>query len=101
MFNNVIAYGTYGQTIAYIVFIFGIFAFMYQTFNNQKGLNLIMIIISQEIILFSISLFQVNISIGFDDLLGVNLSLFLLALAGCEASLGLALQIAFFPIRGD
>lgn len=99
MFNNFITYGTYGKILAILIFIFGIQAFQFQTFNNNKGYNLIMILISQEIILFSISLLLVNISLGFDDFIGVNLSIFLLALAGCESSLGLALQIAYFPIR--
>lgn len=100
MFNNIISYGTYGKNVAIILFIFGILAYLFQTFNNNKGYNLIMILISQEIILLSISIFQVNTSIGFDDFIGINLSIFLLALAGCEASIGLALLIAYFPIRG-
>lgn len=91
--------GTYGKIIAIILFIFGILAFIIQTFDKNKGYNLIMILISQEIILLAISIYLVNISIGFDDGLGINISIFLLALAGCEASIGLALLIAYLPIR--
>jgi hypothetical protein len=46
MTNNFITYGSYGKCLAIIIFIFGILAFLFQTFNNNKGYNLIMILIS-------------------------------------------------------
>jgi hypothetical protein len=46
MFNYIISYGTYGKNVAIILFIFGIIAYLFQTFNNNKGYNLIMILIS-------------------------------------------------------
>jgi hypothetical protein len=46
MVNNVITYGSYGKYLAIIIFIFGVLAFLFQTFNNNKGYNLIMILIS-------------------------------------------------------
>ena len=59
-----------------------------------------MIIISQELILLSIGLQLVNLSFNFDDLVGSNLTLYLLPLAGAESSIALALMVAFYPLRG-
>jgi hypothetical protein len=46
MVNNLITYGSYGKYLAIIIFIFGVLAFLFQTFHNNKGYNLIMILIS-------------------------------------------------------
>lgn len=59
-----------------------------------------MILISLELILQSIGILLVNISVGIDDIIGSNQTLFLLPLAGAESAVALALLIAYYPIRG-
>ena len=63
--------------------------------------NLIIILISLELILFSIGLILVNLSIGLDDLIGGNITLYLLPLAGAESAVALALLVAYYPHRGS
>jgi NADH:ubiquinone oxidoreductase subunit K len=65
--------GNFGIFFSIILFILGILAFI---FNG--GRNLIMIIISLELILLSIGLFLIHFSFHFDDLVGANLTLYLL-----------------------
>lgn len=111
--NNV-GIGTYGYFLAIIIYIIGVLAFIFQSFiigspqtssqTNTRdiriGGNLIMIIISQELILLSIGILLINISVGLDDMVGSNLTLYLLPLAGAESSVALALQVAYYPLRG-
>ena len=59
-----------------------------------------MIIISLELILLSIGLFLIHFSFHFDDLVGANLTLYLLPQAGAESAIAQALMVAFYPLRG-
>ncbi|KAI8903066.1 NADH dehydrogenase subunit 4L [Powellomyces hirtus] len=43
----------------------------------------------------------VNLSYNFDDLVGSNLTLLILPLAGAESAVALALLVAFYPLRGS
>ena len=101
-----IALGTYGYNIAIFIFILGIISFVFQGFisfeskTNIAG-NLIMVIISQEQILLSIGILLVNISVSFDDLSGVTLTQFQQPQAGAESAIALALQVSYYPIRGN
>ena len=69
MVNNLGIFFSDGKyiTIIIFIFIFGVFTFLFQTFHKNEGYNLIMILISQEIILFYISSLLVNSSMGIDD----------------------------------
>ncbi len=102
-----IGIGTYGYFLAITIFFIGIQAFLFQSQNignngNYKSRgNIIMIIISQELILFSIGILLINISVGLDDLVGSYLTLLLLPLAGAESAVALAFQVAYYPIRGS
>jgi NADH:ubiquinone oxidoreductase subunit K len=64
--------GNFSTFISISLFIIGVLAFI---FNG--GGNLIMIVISLEMILLSVGLFLVNLSFNFDDLVGSNLTLYL------------------------
>jgi len=74
--------GNFGLFFSIALFLIGVLAFI---FNG--GRNLIMIIISLELILLSIGLFLVLLSFNFDDLVGSNLTLYLLPLAGAESAI--------------
>lgn len=62
--------------------------------------NLILILICIELMLLSVNLNFVVFSVFLDDILGQLLSLLLLAMAGTEAAIGLAILIIFYRIRG-
>lgn len=84
----------YGIYISLLMYMIGIISFI---FNKS---NLIMQIISQEIIQLSIGLLLVEFSFHLEDLIGVNMTLLLLPLAGAESAVALGLLIGYYPIRG-
>lgn len=58
--------------------------------------NLIVILMSVEIMLNAVNLLFVTFSRGFNDSTGQIMVLFVMAIAAAEAAIGLALIIAFF-----
>jgi NADH:ubiquinone oxidoreductase subunit K len=60
-----------------------------------------MLVISLELLLLSVGLLLVNLSYNLDDLVGSNLTLLILPLAGAESAVALALLVAFYPLRGS
>jgi len=81
--------------IGTILFLIGILGFI---FNRR---NIILLIISIEMILLAISFIIILSSILLDDLMGINFSLYLLAIAGSEAAIGLAILVLFHKLRGS
>ena len=86
----------FGSNLAIALYLIGIIAFL---FNG--GQNLIMLVISQELLLLSVGILLVNLSYNLDDLVGSNLTLLILPLAGAESAVALALLVAFYPLRGS
>lgn len=86
----------FGYNQALALYLIGLLAFI---FNG--GQNLIMLVISQELLLLSVGILLINLSFAMDDSLGSNLTLQLLPLAGCESAVALALLVAFYPQRGS
>jgi len=87
--------GLLGYFIAIYLFIIALLAVI---FNGGK--NLIMVIISLELILLSIGLIFIHFSFNYDDLIGTTFTLYLLPLAGAESAVALALLVAYYPKRG-
>jgi len=79
--------------LALILFSLGAIGFI---FNRN---NLILMIISIEIILLSVSVIALLFSWEFNDILGEVFSLYIIAVAGAESAIGLAIIIAYFKIR--
>lgn len=63
--------------------------------------SLILILISLELLLLSVSLNFIFFSKHLDDIFGQIIALFILAVAGSESALGLALLISFYRLRSD
>src|SRR5688500_299375 len=84
-----ISYGLAFYLIGMIAFIF------------HQGNNILMMIISIELILLSVGIILVNLSFHLDDLIGSHLTLYLLPLAGAESAVALAILVAFYPLRGS
>lgn len=60
-----------------------------------------MLVISLELLLLSVGILLVNLSFHLDDLVGANLTLLILPLAGAESAVALALLVAYYPLRGS
>jgi NADH-quinone oxidoreductase subunit K len=62
--------------------------------------NIIITLVSIEMMLLACSLNFLIASITLDDVLGQLYSLFILAIAGSESAIGLAILVAYYRIRG-
>ena len=82
-------------TVAAILFTLGVFGI----FLNRK--NLIVILMSIELILLSVNINFVAFSSFLGDLVGQVFTMFVLTVAAAEAGIGLAILVAFFRNRGS
>src|SRR5471030_1989490 len=81
-------------TLAAIVFTIGIAGIIL----NRK--NVIIILMSVELILLSVNINLVAFSTSFGDLTGQVFALFILTVAAAEAAIGLAILVTFYRNRG-
>ncbi len=82
-------------TLAAILFILGIFGI----FLNRK--NVIIILMSIELILLSVNINLVAFSAYLGDLMGQVFALFVLTVAAGESAIGLAILVVYFRNRGS
>ena len=82
-------------TVAAILFSLGIFGI----FLNRK--NVIIILMSVELMLLAVNLNLVAFSNFLHDLTGQVFAMFVLTVAAAESAIGLAIMIAFFRNRGS
>jgi len=81
--------------VAAILFTLGVFGI----FINRK--NVIVILMSVELILLSVNLNLVTFSAFLGDLVGQIFALMVLTVAAAEAAIGLAILVVFFRNRGS
>jgi NADH-quinone oxidoreductase subunit K len=81
-------------TVSAALFVIGIFGL----FLNRK--NVIILLMSIEIILLSVNINLVAFSSFLGDLTGQVFTLFVLTVAAAEAAIGLAILVCFFRTRG-
>jgi NADH-quinone oxidoreductase subunit K len=81
-------------TVAAILFTLGIFGI----FLNRK--NVIVILMSIELILLAVNINFVAFSHFLGDLVGQIFTLFVMTVAAAEAAIGLAIVVVFFRNRG-
>ena len=82
-------------TVAAILFTIGVFGI----FVNRK--NVIVILMSIELILLAVNINLVSFSVFLHDVVGQIYALFVLTVAAAEAAVGLAILVTFFRWRGD
>ena len=82
-------------TVAAILFTLGIFGI----FINRK--NVIVILMSVELILLAVNINLVTFSHFLNDLVGQVFALLVLTVAAAEAAIGLAILVAFYRNRGS
>ncbi|MBF0323497.1 NADH-quinone oxidoreductase subunit NuoK [Magnetospirillum moscoviense] len=81
-------------TVAAILFTLGVFGI----FLNRK--NVIIIMMSVELMLLAVNLNMVAFSSFLNDLVGQVFTMFILTVAAAEAAIGLAIVVVFFRNRG-
>ena len=81
-------------SVAAILFTIGVFGI----FLNRK--NVIVILMSIELILLAVNLNFVAFSAYLHDLVGQVFALFVLTVAAAEAAIGLAIVVVYFRNRG-
>ncbi|HCO54644.1 NADH-quinone oxidoreductase subunit NuoK [Pelagibacterium nitratireducens] len=82
-------------TVAAILFTIGVFGI----FLNRK--NIIIILMSVELILLAVNINFVAFSSHLGDLVGQVFALLILTVAAAEAAIGLAILVIFFRNRGS
>ena len=81
--------------LSLFLFIIGILGFIL----NRK--NIILMIISIEIMLLAVTFLILVSSLNFDDILGQTYALFIISVAGAESAIGLGILVAFYRLRGS
>lgn len=80
--------------VAAVLFAIGIFGI----FLNRK--NIIVILMSVELMLLAVNINFVAFSSALNDLVGQIFALFVLTVAAAEAAIGLAILVIYFRNRG-
>lgn len=82
-------------TVAAALFVLGVVGI----FLNRK--NVVIIMMSIELILLAVNINMVAFSSFLGDLVGQVFTLFILTVAAAEAAIGLAILVVFFRNRGS
>ena len=82
-------------TVAAILFTLGIFGI----FVNRK--NIIVILMSVELMLLGVNINLIAFSAELGDLVGQIFAMFVLVVAAAEAAIGLAILVVYFRNRGS
>ncbi|RSH79580.1 NADH dehydrogenase subunit 4L, partial [Saitozyma podzolica] len=83
------------MTLSLVLFLIGILGFIL----NRK--NIILMIISIEIMLLAVTLLVLVSSYQFDDIMGQTYSIYIIAIAGAESAIGLGILVAYYRLRGN
>jgi NADH-quinone oxidoreductase subunit K len=86
---------THYLTVAAILFTIGVFGI----FLNRK--NVIIILMSVELILLSVNINLVTFSSFHGDMVGQVFAMLVLTVAAAEAAIGLAILVVYFRNRGS
>ena len=78
------------MNLSLILFTIGILGFVL----NRK--NIILMLISIEIMLLAITFLVLVSSLSFDDILGQTYAIYIIAIAGAESAIGLGILVAFY-----
>lgn len=82
------------MNLAILLFLIGILGFVL----NRK--NIILLLISIEVMLLSVTLLILISSYSFDDILGQTYSIYIIAIAAAESAVGLGILVAYYRLRG-
>jgi NADH-quinone oxidoreductase subunit K len=80
--------------LALILFVLGIFGIVV----NRK--NVIILLMSIELMLLSINFLLITVASIFDNLQGQIFALYILVVAAAESAIGLSILVAYYRVRG-
>lgn len=83
------------MNLTLVLFLIGVLGFVF----NRK--NIILMLISIEIMLLSITFLILVSSIHIDDIIGQTYAIYIIVVAGAESAIGLAILVAFYRLRGS
>ena len=83
------------MNITLILFLIGILGFVL----NRK--NIILMLISIEVMLLSITFLILVSSLNIDDIIGQTFAIYIIAVAAAESVIGLGILVAFYRWRGS
>ena len=83
------------MNLSLILFLIGILGFVL----NRK--NIILMLISIEIMLLAITVLIIVNSFSYDDILGQVYAIYIITIAGAESAIGLGILVAFYRLRGS
>lgn len=86
---------TYFLKITILLFFIGVFGLVL----NRR--NILIALVSLELLLLSVNLNFIIFSIYLDDTMGQLFVLFILTIAAAESGLGLAILVAFYKLRNS
>lgn len=81
--------------VSMILFLLGIWGI----FLNRK--NIIIMLMSIELMLLAVNLNFLFFSVYLDDMMGQIFALFILTVAAAESAIGLALLVSYYRVRGS
>ena len=87
---QILIYIIYTMNLSLILFTIGMLGFVL----NRK--NIILMLISIEIMLLAITFLILVSSLSFDDILGQTYAIYIIAIAGAESAIGLGILVAFY-----
>lgn len=82
------------MSLTLVLFLIGILGFIF----NRK--NIILMLISIEIMLLAITFLILVSSINLDDIIGQTYAMYIIIIAGAESAIGLGILVAFYRLRG-
>ena len=82
------------MNLSLFLFLIGILGFIL----NRK--NIILLIISLEIMLLAVTLLFLITSFSFDDNIGQTFSIYIVSIAGAESVVGLSILVAYYRLKG-
>ena len=80
------------MNLSLVLFLIGILGFVL----NRK--NIILMLISIEIMLLAVTLLVIISSFSFGDILGQTYSVYIIAIAGAESAIGLGILVAYYRL---
>lgn len=80
------------MNLTLVLFLIGILGFVF----NRK--NIILMLISIEIMLLSITFLILVSSVNIDDIIGQTYAIYIIVVAGAESAIGLAILVAFYRL---
>lgn len=83
------------MNLSIILFLIAILGFLV----NRK--NIILILISIELMLLSVTLLMLCTRYNFHDILGQVYSIYIIAIAGAESAIGLGILVCYYRLRGN